>query len=243
MELTFLGSANAFAAGGNYWSSFIVDGKYQFDAPPTLLPHLKRLGISLPDIEVIFITHGHGDHFVGLPFLMLEYVYMTERSKELTIVGPPGCEAWLEDFAERVYPNILKGSDYKRTYVEADPGREQQAADVTFQAYPMNHVREENSPGAFGYRVRIGDKTVAYTGDTMFCEEAVQLGEGADVYVVDCTYSQGCGPEHMGLDDVRKIRERLSPETAIILTHLNGPPNANGMVNTLIAEDLKTFRF
>ncbi len=243
MELTFLGSANAFAAQGRYWSSFIVDGKYVFDAPPTLLPHLKQLGISLPDIDVIFITHQHGDHFVGLPFLMLEYVYMTERTTDLTIVGPPGCEAWLEDFAERVYPNILRGSNYKRIYVEANPGREQQAADITFQAYPMYHVSESGGPGAFGYRVRIGDKTVAYTGDTMFCEEAVKLGEGADVYVVDCTYSDGCGPEHMGLDDVKKIRKRLPPETAIILTHRNGLPNVNGLENTLIAEDLKTFRF
>ncbi len=122
-------------------------------------------------------------------------------------------------------------------------GREQQAADITFQAHPMSHVNESGGPGAFGYSVRIGDKTVAYTGDTMFCEEAVKLGEGADAYVVDCTYSEGCGPEHMGLEDVKKIRKRLPPETAIILTHRNGLPNVNGLENTLIAEDLKTFRF
>ncbi len=244
MNLTFLGSANAFAAEGRYWSSFIVDGKYQFDAPPTLLPHLKQLGVSLLDIEVIFITHQHGDHFVGLPFLMLEYVYMTERTKDLTIVGPPNCEEWLEDFAERVYPHILKGSKYKRIYIEADPTRDQQAGDITFRAHPMSHISETGSPpGAFGYSVRIGDKTVAYTGDTMYCEEAVKLGEGADAYVVDCTYSTGCGPEHMGIDDVKKIRERLPLETAIILTHRNGMPNINGLENTLIAEDLKTFHF
>ncbi len=107
----------------------------------------------------------------------------------------------------------------------------------------MSHVNESGGAGAFGYRVRIGDKTVAYTGDTMFCQEAIELGRGADAYVVDCTYSEGCGPEHMGLDDVKKIRESLSPETTIILTHLNGRPSVNGLANTLIAEDLKTFRF
>ena len=75
MEITFLGSANAFAAEGRYWSSFIVDGKYQFDAPPTLLPHLKQLGVSLPDIEVIFITHQHADHIGGLEELALTNTY------------------------------------------------------------------------------------------------------------------------------------------------------------------------
>jgi ribonuclease BN (tRNA processing enzyme) len=245
VEVTFLGSANAFASGGRYWSSFIVDRKYQFDAPPTLLPHLKQLAYPLNEIEVIFITHQHGDHFVGLPFLLLEYVFMTERTSDLTIVGPPGCQEWLEDFSDRVYPNIIREAGYRRIYVDADPSQEeQQAAGVSFRAYPMNHVKESGGLGAFGYRVRIGNKTIAYTGDTMFCEEAVELGMGADVYVVDCTYAQGgCGPEHMGLEDVAKIRERLPAETQIILTHLNGPPSLNGLTNTLVAEDLKTFHF
>jgi ribonuclease BN (tRNA processing enzyme) len=242
VEVSFLGSANAFAAEGRYWSSFIVDGKYQFDAPPTLLPQLKRLGVSLPEIEVIFITHFHGDHFVGLPFLLLEYVYITHRTQDLYIVGPPGCEAVLEDFADRVYPNIIKAGGYRRIYVDAEPGKQQKAGSVTFTSYPMNHVKKDGLH-AIGYRVQIGDKTLAYTGDTMMCEEAVQLGDGADVFVVDCTYSDGYGPEHMGLDDIKVIRRRISPETTIILTHLDAKPSVNGLANTLVAEDLKTFRF
>lgn len=242
MEVSFLGSSNAFAADGRYWSSFIVNGKYQFDAPPTMLPQLKRLGIDLANIEVIFISHYHGDHFVGLPFLLLEYVYMTPRTKDLHIVGPPGCEEWLEDFSGRVYPNITKAAGYKRIYIDANPGEEQHVAGLTFTAFAMNHVKKDGLQ-AMGYRVRIGDQTVAYTGDTMFCEEAISLGDGADVYVVDCTYSEGGGPEHMGLDDIRVIRERISPATQMVLTHLNGKPHLNGLPNTALAEDLKTFRF
>jgi ribonuclease BN (tRNA processing enzyme) len=242
VEVSFLGSANAFAAEGRYWSSFIVDGKYQFDAPPTLLPQLKRLGVSLPDIEVIFITHFHGDHFVGLPFLLLEYTYMSPRTEDLYIVGPPGCEAVLEDFANRVYPNIIKDAGYKRIYVDADPTKEQRAGSVTFTSFPMNHVKKDGLH-ALGYRVKIGDKTISYTGDTMFCEETIPLGDGADVFVVDCTYPEGGGPEHMGFEDIKVIRGRISPETTMILTHLSAKPSVNGMANTLVAEDLKTFRF
>lgn len=242
MEVSFLGSSNAFASEGRYWSSFIVDHKYQFDCPPTLLPQLKRLNVALDEIEVIFISHHHGDHFVGLPFLLLEYCYMTPRTKDLTIIGPPGCEEWLEDFCNRVYPNIIREAGYKRIYVDGTPGVEQQVAGLTFTAFPMNHVKKDHMQ-ALGYRVKIGDKTIAYSGDTMFCEEAVELGDGADVYVVDCTYHDGCGPEHMGIDDVKVIRDRISPGTTMVLTHLTAPPVLNGMKNTLIAEDLKTFTF
>ena len=45
--MLFLGSGNAFASGGRYWSSFLANGRYLFDAPPTLLPHLKRIGTPL----------------------------------------------------------------------------------------------------------------------------------------------------------------------------------------------------
>lgn len=242
MEVSFLGSANAFASEGKYWSSFIVDGKYQFDCPPTLLPQLKRLGVPLGEIEVIFITHFHGDHFVGLPFLLLEYVYITPRTRDLYIVGPPGCEKWLEDFAERVYPRIIKPAGYRRIYIDAKPGEEQQAGPLTFTSLQMNHVKKDGLT-AVGYRVKIGDKTIAYTGDTMYCDEAVQLGDGADVFVVDCTYTEGCGPEHMGMDDIKVVREHVSPDTTLILTHLNGRPQVNGLANTLAADDLKTFTF
>ncbi len=77
----------------------------------------------------------------------------------------------------------------------------------------------------------------------MFCEEVFELAEGADVLVVDSTYSEGSGPEHMGLDDVRIIRKRISPKTTMVLTHLNGDPDTSGMENVLTATDLATFRF
>lgn len=241
MELTFLGSGNAFASEGRYWSSFLADGKYLFDAPPTLLPHLKRLKIPPTDLEVIFLTHFHADHFAGLPFLILEHVYLTQRRDDLFIVGPPGVEKRMEDFANQCYENITREAGYRRRYIEATPGLEQQAGPLRFRALPMNH--KAHGTQAMGYRVEIGGKTLAYTGDTMFCEEIIELAEGADVLVMDCTYTSGSGPEHMGLDDAKAIRARLSPHTTIILTHLNGVPITGGLENTLAAQDFKTFRF
>jgi ribonuclease BN (tRNA processing enzyme) len=241
MEISFLGSSNAFASEGRYWSSFIVNGKYQFDCPPTLLPQLKQMGVPLDEIEVIFISHFHGDHFVGLPFLLLEYMYMTPRTRDLFIVGPPGCEQWLEDFSARVYPNITRESSYRRVYVDACPGNAQSVAGLTFEAFPMNHVKDELQ--AMGYKVSIDGKVVSYTGDTMFCEEAVQLGKGEDVYVVDCTYPEGSGPQHMGLDDIKVIRERIGPEPTMVLTHTTSKPVLNGLRNVLIAADLQKFEF
>lgn len=242
LELAFLGSGNAFASSpGRYWSSFLANGRYLFDAPPTLLPHLKRLGTPLTDIEVVFISHFHGDHFMGLPFLFLEYVYLTERRDDLFIVGPPGVEQKIEEFACQCYAEVTREVGYRRRYLEVRPGADQCVNEIGFRALPMNHV-----PGTldcFGYRVDLGGKTVAYTGDTMFCDEILQLAEGADVMVTDCTYTQGSGPEHMGMDDLRVIRKRVATETTIILTHVNGEPDLAGLENVIVARDFGTYHF
>lgn len=242
LELTFLGSGNAFASSpGRYWSSFLANGRYLFDAPPTLLPHLKRLGTPLTDVEVVFISHFHGDHFMGLPFLFLEYVYLTERRNDLFIVGPPGVEQKIEEFTRQCYSEVTREAGYRRRYLEAQPGADQYVNEIGFQAFPMNHV-----PGkleCFGYRVHVGGKTVAFTGDTMFCDEIFQLAEGADVLVLDCTYTQGSGPEHMGMDDLPAIRQGVAPETTLILTHLGGEPDIAGLDNVLIARDFGTYYF
>jgi ribonuclease BN (tRNA processing enzyme) len=77
----------------------------------------------------------------------------------------------------------------------------------------------------------------------MPCDETIPLGDGADVYVVDCTYPDEGGPEHMGFNDIKEIRKKISPRTTIILTHMKTRPSVNGVANTLVAEDLKTFTF
>lgn len=241
IELTFLGSGNAFAQGGRYWSSFLANGRYLFDAPPTLLPHLRRVGVPLEGIDVIFLTHLHGDHFMGLPFLLLDYLYLTERRHDLIIVGPPGVEEAMESFTERCFPNATREAGYRRLYLEARPGEEQRAGDVSFQAFPMQHA--SGALQCFGYRARIGESTLAYTGDTAPCEEVFRLAEEAQVLVLDCTYSQGSGPEHIGLDDLPTIRKRLPPQMTLILTHLDGEPRVADLPNVIVARDFATYRF
>jgi ribonuclease BN (tRNA processing enzyme) len=230
LELTFLGTGNAFgSARGRYWSSFLANGRYLFDAPPTALPHLKRLGTPLTDIEVAFISHFHGDHFMG------------QRRDDLFIVGPPGVEERTEEFARQCYSEVTRDVGYRRRYVEARPGADQYVNEIGFRSFPMNHVPDKLE--CFGYRVTVGGKTVAYTGDTMLCDEVFELAEGADVLVADCTYTEGGGPEHMSVDDLRVIRRRVAPETTIILTHMGGEPDIAGLENVIIARDFGTYRF
>src|SRR5215211_8065236 len=76
LNLLFIGSSNAFAETG-CWSGFLLNDRFLFDAPPSALYGLKHAGASLDALDVILISHFHGDHFFGLPFLLLENAYAT----------------------------------------------------------------------------------------------------------------------------------------------------------------------
>ena len=240
LDLLFLGSGNAFASG-RYWSSFLLNGRYLFDASPVALPHLKKCGADLEDIEAIFISHFHADHFFGLPFLLLEYAEQTIRTKDLTIYGPPGIEERLRMVIQAGYPHLLtKKVSYQLKYVEMRDGLEGQVDGLKFTAGRVKHVDDFE---CFGFRVEVNGKRLAYSGDSTLCDGLISLADDVDVFVVECScWDNTCGP-HMGPNDLRELRRRLGPKPTFILTHLDGGHSELNIENTLVADDFARFSF
>jgi ribonuclease Z len=242
LELTFLGSGNAFA-GDRYWSSFVLNRRYLFDAPPTLLPHLNKLGIPTLDIAAVFITHFHADHFFGLPFLYLDYEHLSDRTEDLVIVAPPGGEEIVERVSQLGFAGLTRGSArYRRIYQEARDGRQGTAAGLPYRAVAV----EQGSSGSldcFGYAVTLNGRTLAYTGDTIMCDGVRELARDSDVLVIDCScWGETC-EHHMSFGEIQRFRKEVPPKTTFVLTHLDvgeAPPiEAEGMV---VAADFATIR-
>jgi ribonuclease BN (tRNA processing enzyme) len=236
LDLLFLGSGNAFAAG-RYWSSFLLNGRFLFDCSPVALPHLKRSGIAIEDIEAVFITHFHADHFFGLPFLLLDYSEKTPRTKPLTIVGPPGVEQRIRTVTDAGFPRVnVKPKTYEEHFIEVQDGATIQAGDLLLTARRVDHVDDLE---CYGYRAEVGGRTLAYSGDTKMCEPLVGLAQGADAFVVECScWETECGP-HLDPNNIRDLRARLGPKTTFVLTHLDAGNADLGIENTIVADDLK----
>ena len=73
------------------------------DCGATSLSALKRLGIDPGEIAAVFVSHLHGDHFGGLPFLILDGQF-SRRTRPLAVVGPPGTATRLADTMECLFP-------------------------------------------------------------------------------------------------------------------------------------------
>ena len=133
LELTFIGSGNAFVREGACWNGFVANGRYLFEAPPQALMALNRLGIDPNAIDAVVLSHHHGDHLLGLPFLLLHWKYLG-RTTPVTIVGPPETEDVVREISRRTYPTLFEGGAEIR-WETATPGTPVEAAGLRWKRW------------------------------------------------------------------------------------------------------------
>src|ERR1700692_3924468 len=95
VTVTLLVTGDAFTRYGRSQSGYLIDapsGRVLLEAGPGLMQALKGGGVSTDSFDLLLISHLPGDPFVGLPFLILDYMWETHRRKMLTIAGPPKLE-------------------------------------------------------------------------------------------------------------------------------------------------------
>ena len=92
LTLTFLGSGDAFGSGGRLQTCMLVEGdghRWLVDCGATSLVALRRAGVDPASIDAILISHLHGDHFGGVPFVLLDGQFR-RGARPLVVAGPPG---------------------------------------------------------------------------------------------------------------------------------------------------------
>ena len=91
VTVTFVGTGDAFGVGGRFQTCILVeapDYRLAIDFGASSLVALAKLGIDHNDIDAILLTHLHGDHCAGVPFLLLDAKHAARRQRPLTIAGP-----------------------------------------------------------------------------------------------------------------------------------------------------------
>src|SRR5260370_4542290 len=142
MQLRFVGCGDAFGSGGRLNTCFHVTGErvnFLIDCGASSLPALKRLGIARENIDLILITHFHGDHFACLPFLLLDAQFSL-RTQPLVIAGPEGIEMRLTQVMEALFENSSKTKQrFELSIVELSPRETRSLVAVQVTPFPVAH--------------------------------------------------------------------------------------------------------
>jgi ribonuclease BN (tRNA processing enzyme) len=219
MKLTFAGSGDAFGNGGRFQTCFLLEApdsdSILIDCGATSLTALKAAGKEPNDVTAVVLTHLHGDHFGGIPFLILDGQFR-RRERDLTIAGPPGTQQRVEQAMELMFPGSLTGRRrFELRFAELGAN----ATDIVAASVSSIEVEQPDTP-ACALRVEYGGCVVAYTGDTAWTDDLIGLAKGADLLIAEAYFFDREVPYHLDYTTLQKNAGRLDCKR-ILLTHMS----------------------
>ncbi len=198
MNIVILGAGTIVPATGRSPSGLYarIGGEHVLlDAGPGTLQRLHRAGVTFLDVDRLFLTHFHVDHCLDLVSLLFAMrLPDPARTKPCTVYGPKGLKSLYRQL-NAAYQRWLEPKSYRLMLKELGQTR-LRCGSFTVTTRRMSHA----SGQALGYRLEAGGKSLVYSGDTDVCKEIVELGQRADVLILECSAT-----------DERKVVGHLTP--------------------------------
>src|SRR4051812_39439120 len=123
-----------------------------FDCAEGTQRQLQRSTVGLVDVEEIFLTHFHADHFLGLPGMLKTFALRGREDVPLTVYGPKG----IKELFAAMRP-LLGRLPYPLTLVELTAGEGLERGEYVLEAVAVEHgvsavgyaLVEHDRPGRF----------------------------------------------------------------------------------------------
>lgn len=221
LKITILGSGNAFGHENQFQSSHFIEfaEKYKIllDCGPTILQAVQTAEINIDDLQYLLISHLHGDHMAGIPFLLLHYKFVLHRTnKPLTIIGPPGIAAQVDALLKGNYPIAITKEDNLFDIQELQVQQEKQLFDdIRIKGFEAHHI-----PNAFGYVVQYKNLKLIYSGDNKFNSDQMKELTNGTVLIHELTTMDSTEGIHTSWQLLKNhIDEILTNVGKVIVVH------------------------
>ncbi len=154
--------------------------------------HAYFRSFAAQELDGLWISHFHGDHFFGVPLLLLR-LWEEGRTRPLVILGPPGGEQRIRAAMELAYPSLGGGFAFPVEYNEMGDGAMVTAAGFAWQAAGSDH--SDAAPG-LAVRLQGFGRSLFYSGDGRPTAETQRLASGCDLVIHEAFRFRGDTPGH-----------------------------------------------
>jgi len=222
VEITIVGSGDAFGSGGRFQTCIrLQEQGYTalIDCGATSLTAMKAQHLDPGEVDAVVVSHLHGDHFGGLPFLILDAQF-TRRTKTLTVLGPVGTKNRLHAAMETLYPgstSVQRRFDLEILELDG-AGAARNTGPLTVNSWEVDHA---SGAPALALRAHLGKDTFAYSGDTAWTPALIKAAEGSDVLACEAYTYEKLVRYHLSYRTLCEHAGELTTDR-LILTHM-GP--------------------
>jgi len=220
-RIVFVGSGDAFGSGGRRQTCIGLTGEDQFmlvDCGTTSVLGLKDLGFDPNSVSAVVISHLHGDHFGGLPFLILDGQF-SGRTQPLLVAGPPGTRDRLFQAMEVLFPGSSQvrrkfGVEIRELALDGSP---QPVGAATVRGWEVEHA---SGAPPLAVRVELGGVSFGYSGDTQWTPALVHAARGTDLFVAEAYKFSKPIRYHLDYATLRAHQTELEARR-LVLTHMS----------------------
>ena len=256
LDITLLGTGLPYPNPKRAGPSYLVragETKVMVECGSGAVRRLVEAGHSPAEIDHLFLSHLHSDHFIDLGhFIISRWILGDDRP--LHVYGAEGLQRMIDLLIAFLEPDLrmrMKIRSVRREmpditvhHLSEGPAFEENGFKVS--AFDVEHFPLDQP---FGYRFETKDRRIVFSGDTRPCENLIRHAHGVDVLVHECTETstwkkEGASSQidtsHIGRSHTQPDQLGLVARDAaakrLVATHMN-PKSVPDELKTTIARD------
>lgn len=221
VQLVFLGSGDAFGSGSRLQSCILIKANQNMillECGASSMIALRKYQVDYDNIRLVLVSNLHGDHFGGIPYFIWDAQLNRKRNNPLVIAGPRGIKEKYPQLMESTFP----GSEGMKTrfpleIVELEANIQWIYEGITVIPFPVVHA--DNDPH-LAFRISMGEKDLAYSGDTGWTESLVSAASGADLFIAESYFYATKLKYHLDYQTLIANQNRLNAKS-LVITHMS----------------------
>jgi ribonuclease BN (tRNA processing enzyme) len=214
MKVVFLGVGEAFnELQANNSHLILSKTKLLLDCGFSAVQQLWKYSLNQSLLNAVFLSHGHADHFFGIPALITR-MNEEKRKKPLTIICQKNFSKKVKELIKKAYPKVLESLEFELNFVEV---KEKQK--IFLNELELEFALTKHSLKNLAIKVSNGKRIVCYSGDGNFTKNSVKLFKDADLLIHEAYFFNKKSKIHANIKELIEMAEKNKIK-CLALTHI-----------------------